>query len=60
MGGGGERDGGGGEVDVCVGVVVVHEETGVAHDLEPVDDGFGGCEGVEMGVSGEFLRWIAV
>lgn len=47
-------------MDVSVGVIVVHEETGVAHDLEPVDDGFGGGEGVEMGVGSEFLSGIAV
>lgn len=38
------------------GVVVVHLEGLGADDLEPVHDGFGGGEGVEMRVGGEFLR----
>lgn len=38
-----------------VDVVVVHLERPVADDLEPMDDGFGAGEGVQMGVCGQFL-----
>ena len=36
-------------------VVVVHLEFPVTHDLEPVDDGFDGGEGIKVGIRGEFL-----
>lgn len=50
------RRGGAGEGEGEGRVVVVHLEGFGADDLEPVHDGFGGGEGVEMGVGGEFLR----
>ena len=45
-----------GGADDLLDVVVVHLELCVAHDLEPVDDGFDGGERVEVRIGGELLE----